>query len=144
MTDWTIRVGELRDLASEALAEDQVDDALARVGEAFTIVDAEGNQQHPVFASLLCVAGDLAVMSDELDSARSLYQRAHQVGAATQADGAIIAKALVGLGSLFEADDDRARAAEHYQRAIDALADSTHEDAEVARAAIAEALARVR
>ena len=144
MTDWTIRVGELRDLASEALADDQVDDALARVGEAFTIVDAEGNQQHPVFASLLCVAGDLAVMSDELESAKSLYMRAHQIGASTQADGAIIAKALVGIGSLLEADGELAKAGEHYKRAIEALGTSSHEDAELARAAIVDALERVR
>lgn len=144
MTDWTIHVGELTNLASEALANDDHEQALARVGEAFAIVDAEGNQQDAVFASLLSVAADVAITSDDVDSARSLYQRAHQVAAATQADGAVLAKALVGLGSLFEADGETSRAAEHYRRAIDALATSTHEDAEVARAAITDALARVR
>lgn len=143
MTDWPIRVGELRDLASDALAAGDLDEALARVGEAFTIVDAEGSQQDPVFASLLCVAGDVAISSDEIDSARSLYMRAHQVAAVTRADGAILAKALVGLGSILEADGDTAKAAEYYRHAIDALATSTHEDAEVARAAISEALARL-
>lgn len=142
--DWTVRVAQLRDLADDALTRDDHEEALARVGEAFTIVDAEGAQQHPVFASLLCVAADLAVVADELDSARSLYMRAHQVGAATQADGAIVAKALVGLGSLLEADGETAKAAEHYVRALDALAASTHEDAELARAAITEALVRVK
>lgn len=143
MTDWTNRVGELRDLASDALEREDLDEALARVGEAFTIVDAEGNQQHAVFASLLCVAADLAVMSDELDSARSLYMRAHQVGSVTQADGAIIAKALVGIGSLYEADGETTKAAEHYREALSALGHSAHEDAAVARAAIAEALERL-
>ena len=142
MTDWQRRVSDLCDLASDALSEGDVEQALARVGEAFTIVDAEGSQQHVVFASLLCVAADVAISSDELDSARSLYQRAHQVAASTQADGAIVAKALVGLASLAEADDDRARAAEYYRNAIDALVSSTHEDAELAQAAIREALER--
>jgi hypothetical protein len=131
-------------LASDALANDKVEEALARVGEAFTIVDAEGNQQQPIFAALLCVAGDLAVASDELDSAKSLYMRAHQVGSVSRADGAIVAKALVGLGSLLEAHGDTAKAAEHYRNAIDALATSAHEDAEIAREAIREALERVR
>jgi hypothetical protein len=137
------RVSELCDLASDALAEGGVELALARVGEGFSIVDAEGSQQHAVFASLLCMAADVAISSDELDAARSLYQRAHQVAAATQADGSIVAKALVGLGSIAEADDDKPKAAEYYRNAIDALASSTHEDAELARAAIVEALERV-
>ena len=144
MTDWPNRVAQLRDLASDALAEGDLDAAVAHVGDAFTIVDGEGTQQHVVFASLLCVAADVAAVSDELDAARSLYGRAHQAAAATQADGAVIAKALVGLGSLAEADDDRAKAAEYYRNAIGALAGSAHEDAEVARAAIEEALARVQ
>jgi tetratricopeptide (TPR) repeat protein len=143
VTDWTNRVAALRDLASDSLVEGDLEAALARVAEAFTIVDAEGEQQHVVFASLLCVAGDLAVMSEEYDSALGLYQRAHQVGAATQADGALTAKALVGLGSLAEADDDIAKAADFYRSAVDALGSSTHEDAEVAREAIREALERV-
>jgi hypothetical protein len=143
VNDWPLRVSALCDLASDALAHGDVEQALARVSEAFTIVDAEGSQQHVVFASLLCVAADVAISSDELDSARSLYQRAHQVAAAAQADGAIVAKALVGLASLAEADDDRGRAADYYRSAIEALALSTHEDAEVAQAAIREALARV-
>ena len=142
-TGWQQKVGELRDLASDALANDDLEAALARVGEAFTLVDSEGSQQDPTFASLLCVAGDVAAASDELDSARSLYQRAHQVAAATQAEGAILAKALVGLGSLLEADGETAKAAEHYRLAIDALAASKHEDAEVAIAAIREALDRL-
>lgn len=144
MTDWTTRVAELRDHADDALTRDDHEEALARIGEAFTIVDAEGNQKHPIFASLLCVAADLAVLSDELESARSLYMRAHQVGAATQADGAIVAKALVGIGSLLEADGETAKAAEHYRRAIEALATSSHEDAEVARAAIVDAIERLK
>ncbi len=144
MTDWTLRVGELCDLASDSLADGEVEVALARVGEAFTIVDADGTQQHVAFASLLTVAADVAAMSDEIDSARSLYARAHQVAAVTQADGALIAKALVGLGSIAEAEDDRAKAAEYYKNAIDALGSSTHADAEVARAAIRDALERVR
>lgn len=143
MTDWTLRVAELRDLASDSLVEGDFEVALARVGEAFTIVDAEGNQQHTVFASLLCVAADLAVMSEDYDSGRSLYQRAHQVAASTQSDGALIAKALVGLGSLAEADGDTGKAADCYKSAIAALASSSHEDAEVAREAIREALQRV-
>lgn len=143
MTDWATRVAELTNHASEALAEGNFDEAIARVSEAFTIVDAEGNQQHLAFASLLCVAADVAIMSDDVDSARSLYQRAHQVGAATQADGALIAKALVGLGSIAEVDGDTGKAADHYRGAIVALGTSTHEDVEVARAAITEALARL-
>src|SRR5687767_14283122 len=111
MTDWVTRVAELRDLASDALAADDIEVAVARVGEAFTVLDAEGNQQHVVFASLLCVAADVATVCDELDSARSLYKRAHQVAAATQADGALGAKALVGLGSLAEAAGDLTQAA---------------------------------
>jgi tetratricopeptide (TPR) repeat protein len=113
------------------------------VGEAFTVVDAEGNQQDATFVSLLCVAADLAAMSDELDSARSLYMRAHQLGSSIQADGALIAKALVGVGSLYEADGELAKAGEHYREALTALGPSRHEDAEVARAAIGEALDRV-
>jgi hypothetical protein len=143
VTDWTRRVAELCDLASDALDEGDHEAALARVGEAFTIADAEGTQQHPAFAQLLCMAADVAVLSDDVDSARSLYMRAHQVGAATKADGAFIAKALVGLGSIAEADADPAKAAEYYKNAIDALGTSTHEDADVARAAIREALERV-
>lgn len=143
MTDWTRRVAELCDLASDALAEGDHEAALARVGDAFTIADAEGTQQHPAFAQLLCVAGDVAAMSDDIDSARSLYGRAHQVGAASKADGALVAKALVGLGSVAEADGDAAKAAEYYRNAIDALATSTHEDAEAAQAAIREALDRL-
>lgn len=144
MTAWPNRVAHLADLASDALAEGDVESAVAHVGDAFTIVDGEGTQQHAVFATLLCVAADVAALSDELESARSLYGRAHQVAAATQADGAVTAKALVGLGSLAEADDDRAKAAEYYRNAVEALAGSTHEDAEAARAAIAEALTRVQ
>jgi len=139
-----MRVAELRDLADDALTREDHEEALARVAEAFTIVDAEGNQQHVVFASLLCVAADLAVMSGELDSARSLYQRAHQVAAAMQADGAVVAKALVGLGSLHEADGEVAKAADHYRNALTALTDSSHEDVEVARAAISDAIGRLR
>jgi hypothetical protein len=142
--DWTLRVAELRDLADDALTREDHEVALARVAEAFTIVDAEGNQQHPVFASLLCVAADLAMISDELDSARSLYMRAHQVGAATEADGAVVAKALVGIGSLLEADGEVARAIEHYRNALSALQTSTHEDAELARAAITDAIQRLQ
>ncbi len=138
-----MRVADLQNLAADSIVEGDLDAALARVADAFTIVDAEGSQQHTVFASLLCVAADLAVMSEEYDSGRSLYQRAHQVGAATQSDGALIAKALVGLGSLAEADGDVARAADFYKNAVDALGTSSHEDAEVAREAIREALDRV-
>jgi tetratricopeptide (TPR) repeat protein len=142
VTDWTIRVAELRDLADDALTRDEHEEALARIAEAFTIVDAEGNQQHVVFASLLCIAADLAVVSDELESARSLYQRAFQVGSATQADGALIAKALVGVGSLLEAGGETAKAADYYRNALEALKTSTHVDAEVAGAAIRDAIER--
>jgi tetratricopeptide (TPR) repeat protein len=144
MSDWVRRVDALCARASDAVADGKLDEALAATGEAFAIVDAEGTQQHPVFAQLLCAAGDAAVVSDELDSARSLYMRAHQVAAVSRADGAVTAKALVALGSILEADGEPARAAEHYRSAIEALDGSTHEDAELARAAIAEALARVR
>jgi lipopolysaccharide biosynthesis regulator YciM len=143
VTDWTRRVAELCDLASDALAEGDHEAALARVGEAFTIADADGTQQHPAFAHLLCVAADVAAMSDEIDSARSLYSRAHQVGSATKADGSLVAKALVGLGSIAESEGESAKAAEYYRNAIDALATSEHEDAQVAQAAIREALERL-
>jgi hypothetical protein len=144
VTDWVTRVADLCDRTADALDDGKLDEALAATGEAFAIVDAEGTQQHPVFAQLLCTAGDLAIVSDEPDSARSLYMRAHQVAAVSRADGAVTAKALVALGSIFEADGELPRAAEHYRSAIAALDGSTHEDAEVARAAIADALERVR
>jgi hypothetical protein len=143
VTDWTTRVAELCDLAADALAEGDHEVALARVGEGFTIVEAEGNQQQAVFATLLNVAGDVAAMSAEIDNARSLYMRAHQVAAIARADGSLVAKALVGLGSIAEADGDTAKAADYYKNAIDALSTSTHEDAQVAAAAIREALDRV-
>ena len=143
VTDWTTRVAELCDLAADALAEGDHEVALARVGEGFTIVDAEGNQQHVVFASLLTVAADVAAVSDEIESARSLYMRAHQVAAVSRADSSLVAKALVGLGSIAEADGDTAKAADFYKNAIDALSTSAHEDARLAAAAIRDALARV-
>jgi predicted ATPase len=143
VTDWTTRVAELCDLAADALADGDHEAALARVGDGFTIVDAEGNQQHAIFASLLATAADVAAMSAEIDSARSLYTRAHQVAAISRADGSLVAKALVGLGSIAEADGDTGKAADFYRNAIDALGASTHEDAQVAQAAILEALERV-
>jgi hypothetical protein len=143
VTDWTTRVAELSDLAADALAEGDHEAALARVSEAFAIVDAEGDQKHAVFASLLTVAADVEAMSDEIENARSLYMRAHQVAAISRADGSLVAKALVGLGSIAEADGDTAKAADFYKNAIDALSTSTHEDAELAAAAIREAYERV-
>jgi hypothetical protein len=143
VTDWTTRVAELCDLAADALAEGDHEAALARVGEGFTIVDSEGNQQHAIFASLLATAADVAAMSDEIDSARSLYTRAHQVAAVSRADSSLVAKALVGLASIAEADGDTGKAADFYRNAIDALSTSSHEDAQVAQAAIREALERV-
>jgi hypothetical protein len=143
VTDWTTRVAELCDLAADALAEGDHELALARVADGFTIVDAEGDQKHAVFASLLTVAADVAAMSDELESARTLYMRAHQAAAISRADGALVAKALVGLGSIAEADGDTAKAADFYKNALDALSTSTHEDTDLAAAAIREAHERV-
>jgi hypothetical protein len=143
VTDWTARVAELCDLAADALAEGDHEAALARVAEGFTIVEAEGDQKHVVYASLLTVAADVAAMSDEIENARSLYTRAHQVAAVSRADASLVAKALVGLGSIAEADGDTAKAADFYKNAIDALSTSSHQDAELAAAAIREALERV-
>lgn len=138
--EWTRAVAALRDEASELMDVGRLDDASACVEEALAIVDREGGHQHLVFASVLCVAADLAMAAD-VESGASLFRRAHDVALASGEAGVLVAtKALWGLA---DADVDRGwndRAKERYEEALGLLRTLDHPDVERTRAAIEASL----
>jgi hypothetical protein len=143
VTDWVERVTELVALAADALDRAATDHAGTLITEAIEILERDGTTEHPVAALLFTIAGDLAATVNDLDNARTLYTLAHTIAAATHADGSLVARPLIALGMLAEADAQPVEAAAHFRSALEALKTSTHPITDDARAEVLEALARV-
>ena len=95
---WPHRVAELRDRALAYLDAERFDEASDCIKRAFAIVDAEGDENHGAFASLLGVAADVALALD-VESALPLYTRLYECG---QANGhrVFMANALRGISEV--------------------------------------------
>jgi response regulator RpfG family c-di-GMP phosphodiesterase len=135
---WWYRVEELRDRASNA---EHLEEACDCVDEAFALMDSEGDKEHLVFASLLCVAGDLSMKGEVVESAASLYKRASEVARSHVPLGQdSLARAMRGLGDTDVARGWTDRARERYAESLALLAKSSHPEASALGAEIEEAL----
>jgi hypothetical protein len=143
VTDWIERATELVALAADALDRGATEHAGTLITEAIDILERDGTTEHPVAALVFTIAGDLAATVNDLDNARTLYTLAHTIAAATGADGSLVARPLIALGMLAEADGQPVDAAAHFRSALEALKTSTHPITDDARAEVLEALARV-
>ncbi len=142
--DWVLEVAKLRDEASDALDAEAFEDATARIGRAFAIVDANHGEAHIVHASLICVAADMSLIVGELEAATRLYDRALQIVEAQTADSPLAAKALNGLAIVDKAEGRFGSAEQRFRRALSILESSSHPDAELGRAAIRSALMELK
>lgn len=143
MTDWIARTTEKVALAADALDRGALEHAGTLITDAIEILETDGTTEHPVAALVFTIAGDLAATANDLANARTLYTLAHTIAAGTNADGSLVARPLIALGMLAEADGHPVDAAAHFRRALEALTTSTHPITDDARAEVLEALARV-
>jgi Tfp pilus assembly protein PilF len=143
MTDWIERATEKVALAADALDRAATEHAGTLITEAIEILERDGTTEHPVAALIFTIAGDLAATVNDLANAKTLYTLAHTIAAATKADGSLVARPLIALGMLAEADGQPVEAAAIYRQALEALTSSAHPITEDARAEVLEALARV-
>jgi hypothetical protein len=143
VTDWIERATEKVALAADAMDRGSTEHAGTLITEAIEILETDGTTEHPVAALVFTIAGDLAAIVNDLANARRLYTLAHTIAAGTHADGSLVARPLIALGTLAEADGNPVDAAAQFRRALEALKTSTHPIAEDARAEALEALARV-
>jgi hypothetical protein len=143
VTDWIARATEKVALAADALDRASIELAGTLITEAIEILETDGTTEHPVAALVFTIAGDLAATVNDLPNARTLYTLAHTIAAATEADGSLVARPLIALGMLAEADGHPTDAAAHFRSALEALKTSTHPITDDARAEILEALGRV-
>ena len=143
MTDWIARATDKVALAADALDRGELERAGTLITEAIEILETDGTTEHPVAALVFTIAGDLAATAGDLVNARTLYTLAHTIAVGTKADGSLVARPLIALGMLAEADGRPVDAAAHFRQALEALTTSTHPITEDARAEVLEALARV-
>jgi len=141
-TDWPAQVSAALDAAFEDLQGERLEACEAHINLAFDLIDDAGALEHPMFASVLCMAGDLAMTIGETRSAGAMYQRAATVLRPYGKPAAIhLAKALCGLAA---SDVERGRvpeAREGFTEALAALDASDEEAARAGREVIAQALA---
>jgi hypothetical protein len=140
---WVERATDKVALAADAIDRNEIERAGTLINEAVAILETDGTTEHPVAALVFTIAGDLAATVNDLASAASVYQLAHTIAVATGADGSLVARPLIALGMLAEADGRPSDAAGQFRKALEALTSSTHPIAEDARAEVTEALARV-
>lgn len=126
--EWVLRVQRL----CVAALEGPLSQACEHVDEAFVVVDRDGDEAHPVFAQLLCTAGDAALALGQLDSADALYRRAEHLATWLEAE-VLRARALAGSGTVDVHRERPDRARLRLAEALDVLRDSTDDEALAAR-----------
>jgi predicted HD phosphohydrolase len=136
--DWRLRVAELREKACSA---EHVREASEYISQAFALIEREGDERDLIVASVLCLAGDVAMAANEVEPGAALYNRASEVARACGPVGNdMLAKALRGLADADVVRGWTERAVQRYAESLVALERSNDPEANALRAEVEAAL----